>query len=90
MSVTSAPRAAAPRAKAADRAGEVGRMSWPITIASAVVTWTNADPKSSARDSSHWSGTTPRTSYAFTSCDRSATTAGPPGVFADRPNYPAG
>ena len=56
-------------------------MSWPITIASASVTWTKAAPNSSASGSSHWSGTTPRTSYAFTICDRSATTASPPEVL---------
>ena len=33
ITVTSAPRAAAPRAKARDSAGEEGRMSWPTTIA---------------------------------------------------------
>lgn len=49
-------------------------MSWPVTMASAPVTRTNAAPKSSARVSSHWSGTTPRTSYAFTIVDRSAAT----------------
>lgn len=74
MSVTSAPRAAAPRAKAPERPGDEGRMSCPITIASASVTSTNAAPNCSASDSSHWSGTTPRTSYAFTICARSAAT----------------
>lgn len=69
--MTSAPCAVAPRAKARARPGEEGRMSWPVTIASAPVTWTNAAPKSSAVVSSHWSGTTPRTSYALTSPDRS-------------------
>ena len=56
-------------------------MSWPTTIASAPVTWAKAAPKSSASDSSHWSGTTPRTSYAFTICDRSAATANLPEVL---------
>lgn len=53
MRVTSAPRAAAPRAKAPERPGDEGRMSWPITIASAPVTSTNAAPNRSASGSSH-------------------------------------
>lgn len=77
MRVTSAPRRAAPRAKADARPGEEGRMSWPTTIAAASVTRTKAAPKSSASVSSHWSGTTPRMSYAFTICDRSAVTDPP-------------
>ncbi len=54
--MTSAPRAAAPRAKASDRPGEEGRMSCPITIASAAVTSAKAAPNSSASASSHWVG----------------------------------
>src|SRR5690606_2071690 len=50
-------------------------MSCPVTRARAPVTRAKAAPNSSASGSSHWSGTTPRTSYAFTICDRSAATA---------------
>lgn len=56
-------------------------MSWPTTIAplpaGTAVTWAKAAPKRAERCSSHWSGTTPRTSYALTICERSAVTAGP-------------
>ncbi len=51
--VTSAPWPAAPRAKAAERPGDDGRMSWPTTIESAAVTFTKAAPSSSASGSSH-------------------------------------
>ena len=62
-------------------------MSCPITIASAAVTSAKAAPNSSASGSSHWSGTTPRTSYAFTICDRSVT-ASPPGESLRTSNLP--
>lgn len=45
--------------------------------AGTAVTWAKAAPKRAERCSSHWSGTTPRTSYALTICERSAVTAGP-------------
>src|SRR3954453_9741390 len=66
---TSAPASAAPVANAAARAGEVGRMSCPTTIADAAQTRTNAAPVRRASSSSIWSGTVPRTSYALkTAC----------------------
>jgi hypothetical protein len=52
ISVTSAPRPAAPSAKARARPGELGRMSCPVTIASAPVVSTKAAPNSRARSSS--------------------------------------
>ncbi|GGZ17196.1 hypothetical protein GCM10010365_41560 [Streptomyces poonensis] len=63
-------------------------MSYPITMAAAPVTCAKAAPNSSASGSSHWSGTTPRTSYAFTIVDRSADTANPPEVLIGHPKLP--
>ena len=45
--------------------GELGRMSWPTTTVDPPTTWTNARPAARASDSSIWSGTVPRTSYAL-------------------------
>ena len=58
-------------------------MSCAVTIRSAPVTSTNAAPMARAIGSSSWSGTVPRTSYAFTSAERS-TSGQPSEVRADQ------
>src|SRR4051812_37559004 len=70
---TSAPRLVAPSAKAADKATPDSRMSRAVTICFAPVKRAKAAPRARAMSAFSWSGTTPRTSYALTMLERSAT-----------------
>ena len=60
------PCEATPSAKARDSSGEEGRMSCPMTTASAcsgsATTCANAEPRAKATSTLSWSGTTPLTS----------------------------
>src|ERR1700722_7654652 len=63
----------APRPNAAASGTEEARMSCPVRIVAAPVSFANAAPTASATPSSSWSGTTPLMSYALTMLARSPT-----------------
>ncbi len=66
MRITSTPREVTPAAKAVESSGELGRMSWPMTMpglpSGMATTSAKAAPIASATCGDSWSGTMPRTS----------------------------
>src|SRR4051812_46782595 len=81
LSVTAAPAPGTPPSNAAASPGPDGRISCATTTAPGPArtsrTSTNAAPVARATDSSNWSGTTPRTSYAL----KIAATSAMPGPY---------